>query len=95
MRCAFFLNFAHLENAPTLFSVDSPLRWECKIETESLPTKFSGQNLRAGPLSEPGLPAFLSPCQVAVVAAVQEINGKADREPNDKPQPSIARQAEH
>jgi hypothetical protein len=48
----------------------------------------------AGPLSEPGLPAFLAPCQVAVVAAVQEINGEADHEPNDKPQPGFARQAE-
>ena len=47
------------------------------------------------PLSKPGLPTFLAPRQMAVVAAVQEINGKADHEPNDKPQPSIARQAEH
>ena len=33
--------------------------------------------------------------QVAVVAAVKEINGEASDEPDGKPQPGIARQAEH
>jgi len=48
-----------------------------------------------GHLSEPEFRAFLAPRQMAVVATVQEINAEADHQPNDKPQPSIARQAEH
>jgi hypothetical protein len=44
-------------------------------------------------LSESEFRAFLAP--MAVVAAVKEINGEADHKPNDKPQPSIARQTQH
>jgi hypothetical protein len=46
-------------------------------------------------LSESEFRAILAPRQMAVVAAVKEINGEADHKPNDKPQPSIARQAQH
>ena len=45
---------------------------------------------RARPPLEPDA-AFAAPRQVAVVAAVKEINGEADDEPDGKPQPCIAR----
>jgi hypothetical protein len=56
--------------------------------------KFNGRNLSAGPLSEPGLRAFL-PRQEAVVAAMEEINDETGDQPDGKPQPCIAGQAEH
>jgi hypothetical protein len=65
------------------------------IDLVMVKSKFESVNKGAGSQSEPGLCAFPVARQVAVAAAVPEINGEADREPNDKPQPSIARQAEH
>ena len=57
--------------------------------------KFNGRKLlRAGKVSKPGLCAIV-PRQEAVVAAIEEINGEVNHKPDGKPQPYIARQAEH
>jgi hypothetical protein len=78
------------------FIIDAEL---CQLRSASVcggqpPTARSCIVRRARPRSEHDA-AFLAPRQVAVVAAVQEINGETDHKPNDKPQPSIARQADH
>lgn len=90
-----FLEFRAFPKSTNSLCADSWLRSEADIQTESLPLKFNDRNRRAGPLSVRSLPALFAPPQMAVAAAVKEINGEADREPNDKPQPRIARQAEH
>jgi hypothetical protein len=57
--------------------------------------KFENRNRQARPLSEPVHCAILVLRQVAVVTAIEEINGEADDKPHGKQQPGMARQGEN